>query len=197
MAGMNSFRAANNGGGAALIALSVMLGWSATAPAAEPAGEPAVWTSKELHFVYQGFTAKYSCDGLRDKMRQVLLALGARDDLQVRSYGCSTSSGPDPFPGVRVQMNVLQPQAGAGGSAASGVVAAHWKPVTLSLDRDPLAAATDCELVEQVKRYVLPLFTTRNVQFRSACVPHQAAIGGTELRADVLVPDEERPTAAR
>ena len=36
-------------------------------------GEPqsAVWTDKELTFVYQGFTTKYSCDGLRDKVRGV------------------------------------------------------------------------------------------------------------------------------
>ena len=67
-------------------------------------GEPqlAVWTDKELTFVYQGFTTRYSCDGLRDKVRGVLLDLGAqKKGLKVMQLGCSSPSGrPDPFPGV-------------------------------------------------------------------------------------------------
>ena len=165
--------------------------------AEQPADETAVWTPKESHFLYQGFTAEYSCDGLRDKMRRVLLVLGAREDLKLQS-SCSTPSGPDPFPGVWIKMNVLQPAPQAS-SAAGGTVAAHWQSVNLVLERDPLAAATDCELVEQVKTHVLPLFTVRNVRFHSACVPHQPQIGGTELRAEVLMADSERaaPAAAR
>ena len=97
--------------------VACMLGlpaWAAenAAPPA-PAGEPqsAVWTEKELTFVYQGFTTRYSCDGLRDKVRSVLLDLGAqKKGLKVMELGCSSpAGGPDPFPGVRVKMRVLQP----------------------------------------------------------------------------------------
>src|ERR1700760_4592296 len=69
--------------------------WAAENPPA-PAGEPqsAVWTEKELTFVYQGFTTRYSCDGLRDKVRGVLLDLGAeKKGLKVMQMGCSSSIG--------------------------------------------------------------------------------------------------------
>src|SRR5690242_12321576 len=63
-------------------ALACLLGATAWAAENAPtaAGEPqsAVWTEKELTFVYQGFTTRYSCDGLRDKVRGVLLDLGAQ-----------------------------------------------------------------------------------------------------------------------
>src|SRR5690349_4550812 len=51
--------------------------------------QSAVWTPKQVTFVYQGFTTRYSCDGLRDKLRDLLLKLGARKDLQVEETACA------------------------------------------------------------------------------------------------------------
>lgn len=161
----------------------------AAAEAAGPSADaqPAVWAPKELHFVYMGFTSHYSCDGLRDKIRHVLGELGARAGFEVDYSGCSTPFGkPDPFPGVRIRMHVLQP-AGANDQSAE-VVAAHWRRVDLRLNKDPVWEATDCELVEQIKQKILPLFTTRDVDFASNCVPHQAYLG-THLSADLLLAD--------
>src|SRR5580698_7003852 len=58
------------------------------------AGGPvqAVWKEKRLDFSYMGRTARYSCQGLRDKMRALLLDLGARRDLQVSLYACDESA---------------------------------------------------------------------------------------------------------
>src|ERR1700681_887790 len=67
--------------------------------------QPAAWAQKEFNFTYQGFTTKYSCDGLADKVREILLTFGARKDLKVNRWGCTGRSGvPDPFPGVAVKM---------------------------------------------------------------------------------------------
>jgi hypothetical protein len=177
-------------------AFSVLLALSqASAAWAQAADDTqsAVWVPKEFKFVYQGFTTKYSCDGLRDKMRTVLLNLGARKDLHVNSLGCIGPSGvPDPFPGVVVKMNVLAPAGTAGAAAGEAALPSHWKPVTLQLDRSPLSEAGECELIEQVKQQVLPLFTTRNVDFKDVCVPHQLSPGGTHLSAEVLVPDQTK-----
>ena len=149
--------------------------------------QAAVWTPKELSFVFMGFTAHYSCDGLRDKIRHVLGKLGARSDFKVDYYGCSSPYGtPDPFPGVRIKMQVLQPAAVNDTSAE--VVGARWQRTSLHLDKDPVWEASDCELLEQIRQKILPLFTTRNVDFASNCVPHQASLG-THLSADLLVPD--------
>jgi hypothetical protein len=197
-------RFSNQGAGIALrvvAAVAVLLtatGWAAAdeTGAAAARDESAVWAPKELTFVYQGFTTKYSCDGLRDKVRSVLLELGAREDLQVNETACSSLGRPGPFPGVRIKMNVLQSAADKSATAGTQSVPAHWKAVDLTPDRDAVSAAGDCELVEQVKQSILPLFATRNVQYSSNCLPHQLQIGATQLRAEVLVPDQKKAKPA-
>jgi hypothetical protein len=189
-------------------AVALLMGvpaWAAAADAtvAPQWMQPAVWTPKELTFIYQGFTSRYSCEGLRDKVRRALLALGARADLSVTASGCTSPDGrPDPFPGVRIKMNVLaaapDAQTAANGDSAA-VVGADWKRVDLRLNTDPLAEAGDCELIEQIKSKILPQFSTRNVDFSSHCVPHQLSPGGTWLRADVLMaaPKDDKGLASK
>jgi hypothetical protein len=158
-------------------------------------GQPAVWAQKEFQFTYLGFTTKYSCDGLLDKMRTILLEFGARkQDLKISYWGCAALYGrPDPFPGVAVKMSVLVPTDSPG---AAQTVPSHWKAVKLKLDRSSVSEAGECELVEQVKQKVLPVFTTRNVDLRNNCVPHQLTPGGTLLTAEVLAPDQTQPSTA-
>ena len=161
-------------------------------------GEPpvaAVWAPKELRFTFMGFTAKYSCDGLQDRIRSVLLKLGARPDLHVSQGPCAAPLGtPTPFPSVNIKMNVLEPASAAppvNGGAPPQVVAAHWKRVDLTGSGDAVKEAGDCEVIEQIRQSILPQFTTRNIDYKSTCVPNQLTLGGTQLRADVLVVDEQ------
>jgi hypothetical protein len=171
------------------------------APAAAAESAPptwAVWTPKELRFVYMGFTSHYSCDGLADKMRSILLQLGARSDLKIRNVPCSGPFGrPTEFPGVTANMNVLVPWDATSANAAATPVPAHWKLVEISTDRDPLREAGDCELIEQVKTRVLPLFTTRNIEYQSTCIPNQLQVGGTHLKAEVLIADNQQAAGAK
>src|SRR5215469_6036666 len=188
---------------AAMFSLSLAVGAIAQPPAESNAAQStpptwAVWTPKELRFTYMGFTSHYSCDGLADKMRSIVLQLGARRDLKVRPTPCSGQLGrPTEFPGVTVNMNVLTPWDAASANAAATPVPAHWKLVEISTDRDPLREAGDCELIEQVKTRVLPLFTTRKVEYHSTCIPHQLQIGGTVLKAEVLITDEPQTAGAK
>ncbi|MGH8138732.1 MAG: hypothetical protein ACREVV_11130 [Steroidobacteraceae bacterium] len=168
--------------------------WVAAAEGSS-AGEEAqsgIWKQKELTFVYQGFTAKYSCDGLRDEVRRALLQLGAdKKDLQVRETGCTSGFGrPDPFPGVRVKMNVLEPAAG-GTDDKQPSVQAHWKPVDLKLRDTYVTDSGECELVDEIRRKILPLFATRNVSYRTDCIPHQASAVGPSLKLEVLMADRK------
>ncbi len=155
---------------------------------ADEATSQAAWVPRELRLTYQGFTAKYSCDGLSDRIKEVVLLLGARkQDLHVTPIGCSGGYGrPTPFPGVSVKMSVLEP-IGDKTPAGATPVAVVWRNVDVARPQT-LAAAGDCELTEQIKQSVLPLFTVRNVEYKSTCVPHQLTPGGTSLKADVLVP---------
>ena len=186
----------------AVFALSVSLPAPAQAPAAPPESAPpptwAVWTPKELRFVYMGFTSHYSCDGLAGKMRSILLQLGARPDMKLREVPCSGSFGtPSPFPGATVNMSVLTPWDAASANASVTPVPAHWKLVQLTTDRDPLREAGDCELIEQVKAHVLPLFNARNIDYHSTCIPNQLQIGGTQLKGELLLADDQQSPGAK
>lgn len=161
------------------------------APSTESA-QRAVWTPKHVHFVFHGFTGRYSCEGLQERVRRALLDLGARRDLRVQEGACvNLVGGPESFPNVEVTMNILEPAPINGADATPGTVAAHWRGVNLRLDKDPLWQAEDCELLEQIKRTLLPLFASRNVDYHASCVPYDTTLGGTWLSADILVADQK------
>jgi hypothetical protein len=163
---------------------------SACAAYADEGGVQAVWTPKKLSFTYMGFTARYSCDGLADKMKRVLLDLGARADLKLTPIGCSGGWGrPSPFPGVSATIQVLEPLGDTSPAPDTKVIPAHWASVVVAPKGDPLNAAGDCELTEQIKQRILPLFSTRNVDYSSTCIPNQLQVGGTRLKSDVLIAD--------
>ncbi|HTV50596.1 MAG TPA: hypothetical protein VME21_05375 [Steroidobacteraceae bacterium] len=159
---------------------------AADASARDAAPQPAHWVEKKIRFTYQGFTTHYSCEGLRDQVASVLRQLGARADMQVHELGCTAALGrPEPFPMVSATFYVLEP-----GPAAQGPsVPAHWAPLRLQLSREPLGQSGQCELIEQVKHDILPLFSTHNVEFSDTCIPYQLVPGGTRLSAEVLVPN--------
>ena len=144
---------------------------------------PAVWKPHELSFDYNGFTTRYSCEGLRDKVEQALVALGARRDLAVTPYPCARPGEPELFPSLRIKLWALAPAEGAGAGQA---VDARWK--TISLGGPGKLDVGDCELAEQIRDEILPLFTIRNLNSRVLCVPHQQVAGGVALTLEVLVP---------
>ncbi len=163
--------------------------------ATDPQTQPAVWTPKETQFVSMGFTTLYSCDGLRDKVQAILLDLGARkDDLKVREYGCSAPEGrPSRVAGVSIKMSVLTPATDA---QSPSVVPAYWKTVELRGNGSRYLDPGDCELVDQVRQQVLPLFTTRNVEADIHCTPHQLSPTGPVLKVEVLSPAPEKKAVA-
>ena len=171
-----------------LAVAGVLLGATAFA-APQGAAADAVWASRQVTFLYQGFTTQYSCDGLRDKVRGMLSKLGARR-LVVRAYGCTRAIGVEPFPGVKVTMQVLVPASSQHSEDGASTVPAHWRTVVLMPDNAGPQEQGNCELIEQFKETFLPLFTTRHIRYQSTCIPHQLTLG-THLSAEVLMPAAE------
>ncbi len=167
---------------------AVVLSMLAPALAASPPVQ-AAWVTRHVQFVYQSFTTRYTCSGLRSQIVHMLTRLGARD-LRVRTVGCVRLEGPEPFPGVDVTMQVLVPAGRAGAGAPH--VAAHWRKVVLISGMASLNQAGDCDLAEQFHRTFLPAFATRNVVLHASCVPHQVDLG-TYLSAEVLAADSPAP----
>ena len=58
-------------------------------------------------------------------------------------------------------------------------------------------ARGDCELVEQFKSNVLPMFTTRNLENRTTCIPHQDSGSNIDLKFETFgVPAKPKRPAA-
>ena len=152
------------------------------APAANPAaGGPvaAVWKERHLDFVYLGRTARYSCDGLRDKVRALLIELGARRDLKILTTGC------DDFGGDRVSrgipsLNITFSSPALPDPAAKplhegdlAATDARFMPFVITSDAFRNMGVGDCELVEAFARQILPKLAARDLKRDIACVPHQ------------------------
>lgn len=194
-AGMALGAAAADGAGAAA---------DAAAPSASSPTEAGSWQSHTYQFHYMGFTATYSCDGLADKLQLLLRLAGARADAKVMP-SCTRGYGvPDKLAEAQAVFSTLQPAgaaspgagASAGNSAASSV-AGTWRHVELAPHHPFDLQAGDCELVEQFRDTLLPMFATRNLKNQITCVPHQESGSNFSLSFDVLatVPAAKGPTA--
>ena len=94
----------------AALSLAALAGAATFAAPVAKAAEPAAWKDHDLVLDYFGFTTRYSCDGLRDRVRTVLLQLGARPDLSISTSGClHPGGGVELFPSVHVHFASLQP----------------------------------------------------------------------------------------
>lgn len=180
----------------------MVLAWLLVFASASPASAevPAVWKTQELDFGYQGFTTRYSCRGLKDKMESLLLYFGARrEGLEVSSYGCSAPPyRPAPAVNLRMRFETLAPAP----PGASGVVMSHWAERSLSSDTKVQQAAPqwitrgDCELVERFVDLVLPRFTHRTLSNLTTCIPNRLSGTLPNLREEVLVirPEASAPS---
>ena len=183
--------------GLGLLAAPAFAAATATAPAAAagtattPAatGSAAQWREQTMKFTYDGITTLYTCDGLEDKVRVILLAFGARKDAQVRATGCERGSNlPSRFAWVEANYRYLVP-AGGGDAAAQGAVKTTWSTIEISPNRPSFMGAGECELIEAMRDALSKGFTLRNVQYRTSCTPHQVSMGSYAVSAEVLKAD--------
>src|ERR1700726_1288984 len=158
------------------------------------AREPGVWQKHEYSFVFMGFTSTYSCDGLADKIKVLLIAAGARRDAKSWPGACARGFGtPDKFARAELTFYTLAPN---GTDTSAKPVDGVWRPVVFA-DRSPRELTTgDCELVEQFRNSVLPMFTTRNVEDHTTCVPHQNSGSLISLRFESFAAAPHGPHAA-
>ena len=174
--------------GAAALALAIALARPAAADMPPDTATTGVWQQHKLSFQFLGFTSTYSCDGLADKLRLLLLASGARADVKAQPGACASPYGrPDKFARADLTFYTLSPT-GAGATAAAGSVsvAGLWKAVSLSQHSPQELGLGDCELVEQFRTQVLKLFATRALENHTTCIPYQESGSLIDLRFQVF-----------
>jgi hypothetical protein len=182
---------------AAGIAMAFALpGWAGGADVDNP--RAAVWKEQHLTFFYVGRTARYSCQGLRDKVRLLLMELGARSDLKVSVQSCDESaprtggSSLGPTLGV-VFSSPAMPDAAAKPAAGNSSVNARFMPFTLTSDVFRNIGLGDCELIEEFTRQILLKMTTRDVRRDIACVPNQMTGSRFFVSGQILKPTGPSP----
>ncbi|HME38507.1 MAG TPA: hypothetical protein VKG63_06050 [Steroidobacteraceae bacterium] len=150
------------------------------------AADRGVWQKHEYSFVFMGFTTTYSCDGLADKIKVLLIAAGARGDAKSQPGACASGFGrPDKFARADLTFYTLAPVA-ADTPADSKRVDAVWRPVSFSRRSPRELGIGDCELIEQFRNNLLPMFNARNVDNHTTCVPHQESGSVINLRFESL-----------
>jgi hypothetical protein len=160
---------------------------STAALAADAPASPAVqgsWQTHKYTFQFLGFTSTYSCDGLADRLKELLLAAGARADAKSQPGACAAPFGqPDKFARADLTFSTLAPL-DAAGTATGKPVSGAWKGVSFSAHAPRNLQIGDCELVEQFRQLVLPMFTTRNVVSNTTCIPNQESGSLIDLKFD-------------
>ena len=178
------------------------------AVAQEAAPVQAIWKPQEFSFHFQSFTTFYSCSGLESKLERIIKALGGKDvNVRVSAAECPTAIARMPRVVVAVTSPVeATPDAiaerdknkstreltarvqGKRAEAVEGAdqFAANWKRVSLSrgaLNLEP----GDCELIDELRRKVLPKLAVRIVNDNVSCSPNQLTLGQPQLEVDALV----------
>ena len=170
---------------ALLLSSATLLSCATSIDKSKPAQGP--WLKHQYSFAYMGFTSTYSCDGLADTLKILLLAAGARADAKSEPGACARGFGrPDKFARADLTFYTLAPP-GTGSTANAPTVNGIWRPVTFAVRSPRELQIGDCELVEQFRNQVLPMFTTRNIEDHTVCVPYQESGTTIDLKFESFV----------
>ncbi|HLZ97246.1 MAG TPA: hypothetical protein VKP66_04815 [Steroidobacteraceae bacterium] len=170
---------------------------AATPAAATPVtGIPmaAVWREQHVEFVYKGRTSRYSCEGLRDKVRAILLDLGARRDLKIAATGCENTGrmrNDPPAPSLSITFSapsLPDPSVKPLHQGDLSATDARFEPFIIAGDAFRNLGLGDCELVQEFSRQILPKLATRALKRDIACVPYQASVSRFLVRGEILRP---------
>jgi hypothetical protein len=176
------------------VALSAALSIGVCA-AASDAGptEPAVWQHHQELIDYYGVTETYTCTGIEDKMRQLLLYLGARRaDLKITPL-CSRQLAPMQQVFVRVDFYSLAPATEGSGEALT----AHWAPLSIT-PRDALFRdRAECELFQNVKKVLTKDFTIRDVHYDTTCTPYDTTLQDYNITGEILAPPDPQRASSQ
>ncbi len=155
---------------------------AAPTPADAAAASAGSWQEHKYTFNYMGFTTIYTCDGLGDKLRLLLRIVGAQPGFKVNESCARGPDHPDRLATAYLTFSSLQP--GASGPGVNGT----WQHVELAANHPFDLGRGECELIEEFRDRVLPLFAVRNVVSHVTCVPHQDVGSDFRLSFDVFAP---------
>ncbi len=180
--------------------IAALAAWPCAAATGVPM--PAVWQEHHVNFVYTGLTSRYSCDGLTDKVRDMLMELGARGDMRIRAIGCEEYGRPPGVNSISPSLDVVFSSPAIPDAADKprhvGDLAptdARFEPFTISADAFHNMGLGDCELVEEFAQQILPKLATRDLKQNITCIPYQLSGSRYVVQGQILraLPAAEQP----
>jgi len=194
-----------------LVGLAALLGAAAVpAGSTEPLGDApldAVWKPQRLVFQYRGDSSFYSCHALATKVTNILLSIGARDDVRISHYACNEMLGSARFeilfhsPVAATPENIQSLTthtardeliARGRGEQLAGAIdlprfTARWKKVSFASDRRMRLEPADCELVRAVRKQIFAHMSVSILNDGVRCSPGYGNIGPPNLTVAALV----------
>jgi hypothetical protein len=184
------------------------LGVARADPQPDDTATQAVWMTQTITFVYRGYSTIYTCSGLQRTLQRVLVGVGAaRDGIRLQAYSCDDQSG-----WARFELTVESPieatpenvRALTTYDSRDTLVAtvrgerlptaedlprfpAVWKTVSFARDRGMKLAPGDCELVQELRRQVLPRMSVHIIRDDVRCSSF-GTIAPPRLTVSALVP---------
>jgi hypothetical protein len=184
-----------------------MLGSAHADPGPDDAATEAVWKTQRIAFVYQGYSTFYSCSGLHRTLQRILVNVGARDGIRLQTYYCDDRSGAARFeltiesPVEATPENVRELTTYDSRDELVATVRgerlpsaedlprfpAVWKTVSFARDRNMRLAPGDCELVQELRRQILPRMSVHVIRDNVRCSAF-GTIAPPQLTVSALVP---------
>ncbi len=169
-----------------------ILVWALLAVMPAVADEPesdevsAAWKRYEIDLVYMGFTTRYTCGGLKSKVKLLLNYVGVRPDMKIMERGCEYGyQKVADMPHLKLVFYAAAiPEDGS--RDAGEPVLGLWKSVSIKRNQPRGLDWGDCEMVEQFRDRVLSKLTMRNVAGDVNCIPHQLVGNRIDLRFEIL-----------
>lgn len=157
------------------------------AAAAPAAAGPAEWRAFDINVRLEKLPRPYTCDELWYRFHDVLLAIGARPDLQILTYHCAdtrAASGRSPS----VQLEFRLPIALTAAQARYADLAAVQRTIRLAPGEPHSLTRGDCELLRQMTASLLAALPVQVVGAAPSCRGGAAAGQPFALEVQALIP---------
>ena len=156
----------------------------------------AQWREQRFEFPFISHATSYNCVRVAQKIKQVLLIVGAHPKTKVRVGGCSFDRpGNNLYVSIDTAIPVLAPPNQSQGAAPAQVsqewgpspFPAVWQTLDLAVDRRSSLRTGDCELVHSLARNVFSQLSVSIESNLDVCSPDVLSPRLPELKVTALV----------
>jgi hypothetical protein len=175
----------------------------------------AIWRTQRLEFHYRSTSASYTCPGLKARLSAILRSVGVHESMAMTCQGSEAARN------IEIQLRASSPVEATAANVAAETeydgkqrllahlngtqlpsaadlprFSASWQRIDVHRQRQVRLAPGDCELLQQVRKQLLPKFAVEIELDGLNCHAGSATRIVHPLRVVALIPAALRPEAA-